>query len=228
MICDKNSIVFLPIPTNPRFRNLTDQVFERLTVQGLIARGSHNRPIWLCLCECGNTTRTTTSELVSGRTKSCGCYKRDNPSAKTHGMAGTLIYDIWVQMCGRCHNPNNKGFIYYGGKGVQVCDRWRHSFENFYADMGDRPNSTSTSTSRSEYSIERKNNKGHYEPDNCVWAVIEVQRNNQSNNHPMTFQGKTQTMAQWSRELHINYSTVRDRVSRGWSDEKTLTTPVKN
>lgn len=227
MTYDKDSIVFEPLPTHFNFKDVTGKVYGRLTVLGLIARGSHNRPIWLCQCECGQSTRTATSDLVSGRTKSCGCWRRDTRgiSKRTHGRSKSQIYDIWVQMCGRCHNPRNKGFANYGGRGIQVCDRWRHSFENFLLDMGDRP---ASAQKRAEYSIERKDNNGDYCPENCIWATLDAQRNNTRRAHLITFQGKTQSLKLWCDELHLNYSTIRSRVNEsGWSDEKALTTPVK-
>ncbi len=86
-----------------------------------------------------------------------------------HGMSNTSLHSIWRGMFGRCYNPNNKIYKYYGGRGIKICKRW-HSFENFYKDMGNRPEGLT---------IERMNNDGNYEPNNCKWVSRKVQRNNQ-------------------------------------------------
>jgi hypothetical protein len=86
-----------------------------------------------------------------------------------------LEYCSWAQMKSRCNNRSNPSFKYYGGRGIHVCDRWLNSFENFLADMGRRPSV--------DYSIDRKNNDGDYEPGNCRWATAKEQRNNQGHRH---------------------------------------------
>lgn len=122
-------------------------------------------------------------------------------------------------MLDRCRNHNNSDFFYYGGRGIKVCDRWKNSFENFLEDMGERPKRTS---------IDRIDNNGNYEPGNCRWATKKEQNNNQRSNINLTFNGKTQTTAQWADELGMNSGTVRYRVNKlGWSAEKALTTPLR-
>lgn len=80
-----------------------------------------------------------------------------------HGMKGTVEYTVWQNMKARVGNPNNLQYCDYGGRGITICDRWLHSFSNFYKDMGDRPGK--------EYSLDRINNNGNYEPSNCHWAT---------------------------------------------------------
>ncbi len=94
-----------------------------------------------CLCDCGKPFQSRLNDLRSGNNKSCGCVKRDMVIVKntTHGRSYTREYRSWGDMIKRCYNSNTCNYEDYGGRGVTVCDRWRHSFENFYADMGDCP-----------------------------------------------------------------------------------------
>ncbi|MGY8988455.1 MAG: hypothetical protein ACKVG7_07840, partial [Flavobacteriales bacterium] len=108
----------------------------------------------------------------------------------------------------------------YGGRGISVCDRWRDSFENFLADMGERPSN--------EHSIDRKDNDGNYEPDNCRWATKKEQGRNRRSNRILTFNNKTQTLIEWSEELGISSAVIRQRIkASGWSIEEALTTPAR-
>jgi len=89
---------------------------------------------------------------------------------KTHGRTGTVEHSAWKNMHTRCYNPANHSYPIYGGRGIIMCDRWL-KFENFYSDMGDRPNKN--------YTVERVNNDGNYEPSNCKWATRQEQSINQ-------------------------------------------------
>ncbi len=117
----------------------------------------------------------------------------------------------------RCEDPKNQSFARYGGRGISVCERWQ-KFENFLEDMGLRPKGTS---------INRRNNDGNYEPENCEWATNEVQQNNRSDNHTLTLNGRTQTMAMWARETGLAWTTIKARINQlGWPVEKALTQGV--
>lgn len=130
---------------------------------------------WECQCDCGAVVVAYSQNLRRGRSTSCGCAKSAKiASALTrHGHARrgrvTSEHRIWRAMLDRCSNPNNNSFKYYGGRGITVCDRWT-DFENFLADMGNRP-------SRG-HSIDRIDVNGNYEPSNCRWATASEQRRN--------------------------------------------------
>jgi hypothetical protein len=125
---------------------------------------------------------------------------------------------IWCGIIARCELPSigKKIWPYYGGRGIKVCKRWRNSFQAFLTDMGSRPSP--------KHSIERRDRDGDYEPSNCYWATKTQQMRNRSNNHLLTFNGETFTMAEWAERLKINPRTIQSRFLRGWCVERILTT----
>lgn len=135
------------------------------------SRGGVTR--WSCRCECGTERVVGRHVLLDTRNeqKSCGCWRRERIALanRTHGMTDTPTYDSWQSMLTRCLNPKHREFKYWGGRGITVCDRWR-VFENFLADMGERPDGQT---------LDRWPDKnGNYEPGNCRWATPEEQSNN--------------------------------------------------
>lgn len=217
MTAKDTSTPFLPLPTHYKFRDLTGQTFGRLTALGIVER--RNRTIvWLCACECGINAPVRGGCLTRGDTQSCGCLQQERAykSAYRHGRAHTPIYNVWCSMRARCKNPKVKSFAGYGAKGITVCERWQ-TFENFLHDMGERPSP--------KHEIERVDGTKGYFPDNCIWATRETQANNKSTNHILTFQGKSQSIAMWARELHLTYPTIKMRIRNGWGTELALSTP---
>lgn len=146
------------------------------------------------------------------------CREKQRAAVTTHGMSQTTTWRIWRGMRRRCYDTNIQGYANYGGRGITVCDRWRDSFENFYADMGERPSK--------QHSLERRDNNGNYTPHNCYWATNIEQHNNTRRSVFLEFQGKKQTITQWARELNINVATLYNRVRRGWDVTRILTKPI--
>ena len=131
-------------------------------------------------------------------------------------FGGTPAFGCWKNMHARCYNPRAKMFAYYGAKGVTVCERW-NSFECFLADMGHPP---------AGMTIDRIDNAGNYELANCRWATQEQQNENTSRNRYVTWQGKTQTIKAWGKELDLNPKSISERLQRGWTVDRALTTPT--
>jgi len=171
---------------------------------------------WFCKCDCGSTATVLANNLVKGNTTSCGC-KSSRVTLKdrvtTHGMTGSPAYKSWQAMKDRCYRESHIEYKRYGAVGIQVCKRWRNSFENFLQDMGERPDGMS---------LERKDSSKNYSPSNCKWADVYEQANNRRNNRLITCNGVTQTLARWSRQLDIGAATISLRIKRGWSVERAL------
>jgi hypothetical protein len=130
-----------------------------------------------------------------------------------HGLADTPIHKTWVQMRGRCLNKNSPDYPYYGGRGISVCERW-NIFENFYADMGEKPSPKST--------IDRIDVNGNYEPGNCRWASRAMQSKNTRRCRFIEFNGQRMIIADWARQLGIGHQTLRERLEK-WPLERALT-----
>jgi hypothetical protein len=161
-------------------------VFGRLTVvaqaQTYIFGATGRQRRWLCACECGGETVTRTVSLTSGATRSCGCLQREKASVVfqqnrkvggyKHGgadMRRGSTYLSWCAMKQRCSTLAHSSFSRYGGRGITVCARWKDSFENFLADMGERPPGKT---------LDRIDGDGNYEPGNCRWATPKEQTAN--------------------------------------------------
>ncbi len=162
-----------------------------------------------CTCDCGTVRNVSRFDLLSGKSKSCGCLSRN----KKHGYSETKIYDVWSKMRSRCLNKNDKRFSDYGGRGIKICKRWDR-FENFLKDMGDRPEGRQ---------IDRIDNDGNYEPSNCRWATRKENSSNKRNSVILKCGGIKKTMSEWSRILGIKHSTLQWRV-KTWGIKKALTT----
>lgn len=199
----------------PRRIDMTDRRYGRLTV---VKPSLVDPEKWVCQCDCGKAKEINGCSLRRGLTQSCGCLHVEAMKARgTHHKSKTKIYRLWSMMLDRCNNQKNKYYPRYGKRGIKVCERWE-TFDNFYADMGERPNGKS---------LDRIDNDQGYTPDNCRWASPREQNINKADNRRLTYQGKTQTLLEWSEELGINYNTLNTRVQRGWPDERVLGQPIK-
>ena len=159
----------------PKPIDITGQTFSRLIAIEQV--GSRNkRALWRCQCSCGQEVIVIGKLLRSGHTKSCGCWRSDNwfIQKQTHGESHTRLHRIWSGMKTRCGNPHCAAFLRYGGRGIRVCPEWQNftpfrdwAMAHGYAD---------------DLAIDRINNDGNYEPNNCRWATYKQQGRNQPQN----------------------------------------------
>jgi hypothetical protein len=151
---------------------LVGKKFGRLTVQSRSSVKSNSKSIrWNCQCECGSKVTITGSNLISSNTTSCGCLHRERviETFTTHDMSYTKTYMTWAVMVQRCTNKNSSNYKSYGAKGIKVCDRWLHSFENFLEDMGQKPPGKSV--------LKRIQTDGDYQKSNCKWIIYNESSN---------------------------------------------------
>ena len=202
--------------------------FYKLTVKSNYD-GSHNlnstNPT-IFICDCGNEHTATLNNVSRGVVKHCKecSAKKKSKLHKTHGHSiarkdidpiGYKCYYTWQAMKRRCYNPQDSHYDRYGGRGIEICSQWINSYETFLNDMGTPPTK--------DHTIEREDNNGNYEPSNCRWATKLEQANNKSNNRNITAFGKTQTLAQWAKEVGLPRETIARRINRGYKEEKALT-----
>lgn len=197
--------------------------FGRLTAEALI-RVERNGRLMRFRCDCGQTTEAYGKTARHGHTKSCGCLKLETSAANgraalRHGHARTgeesPQYRTWQSMIRRCVDPNHISFRYYGARGISVCERWQ-TFENFLADMPPRPSR--------EHSIDRINVNGNYEPGNVRWATAVEQGRNKTKNRIVEYHGRKMCLTEAAELAGLGEGIVRQRLDRGWSVDRALST----
>lgn len=173
---------------------------------------------WLCRCDCGNGHVVRGDGILKGLTKSCGCSRNDkniNSSAGNKKSMGK-VFQTWSGMINRCCNKSNPAYKYYGGRGIEVCNKWRLSFDKFCEDMG---------IPYDGYSIDRIDVNGNYCPENCRWASTQEQNRNKRNNVNIIIFNTTMCAAAWGDISKVTGSTILGRLGRGWDNVAAVFTP---
>jgi hypothetical protein len=199
-----------------RLKDHAGHRFGRLTALRRDFDNSKNGTYWICQCDCGTVKSVPGSNLVKGLANSCGCLQRERAAkaATTHGFAPSKNkpseYTTWRSMRNRCELPKCVAYKDYGGRGIEVCERWK-LFANFLEDMGLKPTP--------KHTLDRIDNDGDYCQENCRWVTREVNSRNKRNNLRIEFRGETKTLAEWCEELSIPYDRTLSRIRRGKSTE---------
>lgn len=201
--------------------DLTNKKYGKLTVIRICDKNQkYSGSWWHCKCTCGNYKDVHGKALREGGTKSCGCYQKECTSKRSliHGNSygdnnkPTPEYRAWQNIKKRCHNPKNKSFPYYGGRGIIMCERWRNDFTLFLQDVGKRPSS--------KHSLDRfPNNNGNYEPNNFRWATREEQGHNMRNNKYLFFKGNKMLVSEFSKLINVWHSQIIYHMKKGKSTE---------
>lgn len=194
-------------------RDLTGQRFGRLVAISVSGKNKYGNLIWLCECDCGNKHNVPSGKLVQGKSKSCGCLARETHTRllerhgiTTGGKPRTFI--IWNGMKARCYNPNATSYKSYGARGISICDEWlgENGFENFH-------NWAISNGYDDGLEIDRIDNDGNYEPDNCQWVTKHENRMKQRNMRYFEVNGIRLNISQWCRLLNISKSTAYKRLN---------------
>lgn len=183
------------------------------------------------LCECGEchcqyrrqtkAIKYAINHNPDAVCKSCANAKTGAKLRKHGGWAEkSITYNSWRCMRDRCNQPSSPNYKLYGGRGIRVCDRWMApviGYENFIADMGERPSK--------EYTLDRIDPSSDYCPENCRWADKKTQ--SRGSVKYIEFGGKKMSEREWSLQLFGRETIVSQRLTKGWSTKKALTTPLK-
>lgn len=198
------------------------RVYGRLTVISRSPIKSRAGTAWVCSCTCGKETMAYSHHLKQGKKASCGCqqvearYSTTNKFT-THGMDGSPTYRAYYSMLGRCSEKPSKYKANYWDRGIKVCDRWMQSFENFFEDMGARPDG---------YSLDRTDNDKGYSPENCRWIPVGDQSKNRRVCVFIEIDGVRKSLPDWAEASGMERSVLYNRISRGWDPVKAITIPV--
>lgn len=186
--------------------------FNRLTI---IGRNGFDKRVTV-KCDCGTVKTAVLAQVKNGQAKSCGCFKKeiDQNRFKIHGMSSSAEYTSWTGMISRCECITNKKYHLYGGRGITVCDRWRHSFENFFNDMGPKPNS--------KFSIDRIDVNGNYEPSNCRWADQKTQCRNKRTTVFIENNGEKIKLSDYVEKRGVSYQTIASRIENNYPIHKDI------
>ena len=201
--------------------NYIGQKFGRLTVIDTY-RSEKGVIRCRCVCECGNKHDASIDNLKHGNVRSCGClaheWSRSGNARRKHSGKGTRLYQIWKSMRERCNTKTASNYGRYGGRGVCICNEWNDfsvfqewAMENGYSD---------------ELTIDRIDTNGNYEPNNCRWVTYYEQSINKRNTVRYEFNGETLSLSEWSKRIGVKMNVLYARLRRGWSIEKTLSTPL--
>lgn len=199
------------------FQALIGRRFHRLIVQEIVHRVDRPNREFQCLCDCGKTVFAKPLDIERGAVKSCGCLKNDKLSARMfkHGFSASPIYSTWRWMMKRCYDKTSKSYSDYGGRGITICEHW-HIFHNFEVEM--------LPSYLNRLEIERIDNNGSYNKENCRWATRQEQVRNKRNTVLIEHEGLRLTAGEWAKRTGIHRRTIKRRLARGCTPAMALIT----
>lgn len=203
----------------------TGQKFNRLLAIERFKKPNRSEYFYKCVCDCGNITIVSGNALRKGKTKSCGCYSRENAGKnfETHKLSKTPLYSVYKHMLDRATEGRKNYKGNYKKYNVKVCDEWRNDFRKFYDwALENGYKYEKLPNGKNKWTLDRIDPFGDYCPQNCRWITIQEQENNRTNNHYITYNGKRDTLANWSRVLNFPYRLVLDRLIAGYSFEDAI------
>ncbi len=200
-------------------QDITGRKFNFLTATKYIGNCFKTRhSVWEFYCHCGRIVNRMACMVKSGKTKSCGCMNWKKEKDGYIFRSNHPLYETWVGMMRRCYVKTRRNYMFYGGRGIAVCDRWK-KFDEFVSDMGERPNGMT---------LDRIDNNGNYSPENCRWIDFRNQCINRRSTRFISHDGKNQCLQDWANEKNINVATLHNRINDyGWSVKDALETPVR-
>lgn len=210
--------------------DIIDLTGRRFGMLSVVERAeSKNGARWLCRCDCGQETIARTGHLNARSKISCGCavisaarknQKLASAALTTHGMSHSRLDECYKNILRRCYDQKNKRYDRYGGRGIKVCAEWLDNKQSFF-------DWAAANGYAADLTIERDDRNGDYEPGNCIWADRFVQANNCSDNRILEWDGRSQTVAQWAREIGVRPKALQHRVDRGWNLDRIFTQPYR-
>lgn len=195
-----------------KVHNLTGQKFGKLTVIGVDNEKETRKTYWYCQCDCGNIKSVRGDSLLCGAIVSCGCRKKAQDKINLtanhqHKQSGTRLYKTWLGMKKRCYQPHDTSYARYGGRGITVCEDWKHDFLSFY-------NWAINNGYSEDLTIDRIDVDGNYSPDNCRWCSPKQQANNRRANIKIKIGNATKTLSEWCKIFELSYGTINARYNR--------------
>ena len=184
--------------------------FGRLVVKKLDYIDPAHYTHWICQCDCGKVVSVRRNQLTSGDSVSCGCYHKEHNHefGKKHGLTNNPLYTVWAGIKARCLNPKASNYKRYGGRGISICAEWKNDFKAFY-------DWAVSNGYQNGLTIDRIDNGGNYEPNNCRWVTRITQQNNTRRNKIFEYKGIKHSIKEWSRILGVNHETLRYRIQTG-------------
>lgn len=199
------------------FIDITGKKYNKLTAIDRVENSKNGKTRWLCLCECGNKTIVSGSNLKNGLVKSCGCLSHEHSWNRYVEDNSKRLYSVWCGIKGRCKNKNNPSYKNYGGRGITICEEWENflTFESWSYKNGYKENMT----------IERNDVNGNYCPENCCWIPKNKQASNRRTCYKIEYNGQIVNLSDLCEKLGLNYKRVHNRIHKlGWSVEKAIST----